>query len=441
MALEDLTGGAKFIDAFTLTWPEDADPRSDGNNHIFGIKNVLNNCFPAVTGQVTSTHTELNVLDGVTATNTELNYLIGATRTLVATEVIADAAMPKAGGVFVGPVQTTTLEIGHATDTTLARSGAGDLSVEGNAIYRAGGTDVPVTDGGTGASDAATARTNLGIAIGSDVQAYSAVLDATTASFLIADETKLDGIEVLADVTDTTNVTAAGALMDSEVDADIKTLSLPANTTISAFGASLVDDASASVGRTTLGVVSATTSAEGLVERATQAEVDTGADVGRYVTPETLSNYSNLGGARSFADAAAVNTTYTSLTEVQMGIQISGSTLSSDFTINETTDRLTYTGTVTKTFKIGAHGWFSQGGGPGSGIFQHQNRVKKNGVVNGTNYWYTFTGIASRHEVSGFTIVTLATNDYLELYLTLGSLNGFTNFAPTQLAMVAEEVF
>jgi hypothetical protein len=82
----------------------------------------------------------------------------------------------------------------------------------------------------------------------------SAVLAATTASFLIADESKLDGIEAGADVTDTANVTAAGALMDSEVDADIKTLSLPANTTISTFGASLVDDADASAARTTLGL-------------------------------------------------------------------------------------------------------------------------------------------------------------------------------------------
>ena len=50
-------------------------------------------------------------------------------------------------------------------------------------------------------------------------------------------------------------ITAAGALMDSEVDADIKTLSLPASTTISAYGATLVDDADASTARTTLGVV------------------------------------------------------------------------------------------------------------------------------------------------------------------------------------------
>ena len=32
-----------------------------------------------------------------------------------------------------------------------------------------------------------------------------------------ADKTKLDGIEASADVTDATNVTAAGALMDSEL--------------------------------------------------------------------------------------------------------------------------------------------------------------------------------------------------------------------------------
>jgi len=75
------------------------------------------------------------------------------------------------------------------------------------------------------------------------------------------DGNKLDTIETNADVTDTANVTAAGALMDSEVDADIKTLTLPANTTISTFGASLVDDSDASAARTTLGLGSIATQA------------------------------------------------------------------------------------------------------------------------------------------------------------------------------------
>ena len=46
------------------------------------------------------------------------------------------------------------IQLGHDSDTTLARASAGDISVEGNTVYRAGGTDVAVADGGTGAGTA-----------------------------------------------------------------------------------------------------------------------------------------------------------------------------------------------------------------------------------------------------------------------------------------------
>ncbi len=53
---------------------------------------------------------------------------------------------------FTSPYASTSIELGHATDTTLTRASSGDVNIEGNIIYRAGGTDVAVTDGGTGLS-------------------------------------------------------------------------------------------------------------------------------------------------------------------------------------------------------------------------------------------------------------------------------------------------
>ena len=71
MALESTT----YIDGLVTTNPTGTDPRSQGDDHIRLIKSAIKSTFSAVAGEVTATHTELNILDGVTATTAELNYL------------------------------------------------------------------------------------------------------------------------------------------------------------------------------------------------------------------------------------------------------------------------------------------------------------------------------------------------------------------------------
>jgi hypothetical protein len=131
----------------------------------------------------------------------------------------------------------------------------GNLSIGGTLSGRDVSADGTKLDGIEELADVTdTANVEAAGALMDSELASEAAVKATTASFLVADETKLDGIEALADVTDTTNVEAAGALMDSEVDANLKTLVLPASTTISTFGASLVDDVDEETARTTLDV-------------------------------------------------------------------------------------------------------------------------------------------------------------------------------------------
>ena len=73
------------------------------------------------------------------------------------------------------------------------------------------------------------ASQNLDLEVGVDVQAHSAVLDATTASFTVAEESKLSGIEALAEVNDPTT------LLDADIGFTVQAHSAVLDATTASF--------------------------------------------------------------------------------------------------------------------------------------------------------------------------------------------------------------
>ncbi len=112
-------------------------------------------------------------LRGVISDETGTGALVFATSPTLVTPALGTPAsgtltnctgLPQAGTVGLTTAdspQFTAVNVGHATDTTITRVSAGKIAVEGNEVYQAGGTDVAIADGGTGASTAVGARTAL----------------------------------------------------------------------------------------------------------------------------------------------------------------------------------------------------------------------------------------------------------------------------------------
>jgi hypothetical protein len=105
-------------------------------------------------------------------------------------QITAGDGLTKTGNTLnvVGTADKITVS---ADAVTIASTYAGQSSITTLGTITTGvwnGTDVAIADGGTGASDAGTARTNLGLAIGTDVQAYNATLASVAGGTYAGDD-------------------------------------------------------------------------------------------------------------------------------------------------------------------------------------------------------------------------------------------------------------
>ena len=191
---DGITAAVSSTDTLTIS----ADLKANGGVVIESSELAVDLGASSITGT-------LAVSDGGTgatsasAARTALGLAIGSDVQAYDAQ-LADVAglTPSDGGIIIGDGSNFVVESGATARTSLGVDAAGTdnstnvtlvttshdyLSISGQAItlgpidLAADVTgDLPVAEGGTGASNASDARTNLGLAIGSDVQAYDAQL-------------------------------------------------------------------------------------------------------------------------------------------------------------------------------------------------------------------------------------------------------------------------
>lgn len=155
---------------------------------------------------LSGTSYSLDTLDGAVSEGNYAVLVFGGSPSGTCTVTINPNDQPKLYAVQNNSGQSVILTQGSGGNVTVANGASAIVYADGAG---SGAEVVDLTSNfaalqkASNLSDlanAATARTNLGVAIGSDVQAYSSVLAATTASFTTADESRLDNTVVTTDI-------------------------------------------------------------------------------------------------------------------------------------------------------------------------------------------------------------------------------------------------
>ena len=202
-------------------------------NTSAGTMSVQDSASIAVTGGtatgLTSLETTANGLDVNPGADINADLItVGVTGAPTLSWDESEDVFASTHGLSLGtsnPLTTGTIELGAAADTTLSRASAGDVNIEGNLMYRAGGTDVPVADGGTGASTQQNALINL-------------VSGATIATATVASADKV----VIQDADDADNIKTVTAQSIADLAAGVANTAL-SNLAAVAINTSLTSDA------------------------------------------------------------------------------------------------------------------------------------------------------------------------------------------------------
>ena len=149
---------ATYIDGLVATNPTSVDSLAQADDHLRLTKSTIKATFPAIAGAVTSTHTELNALDGFTGTSTNLNVLSGTSVTpaefgylggvtsaiqtqidAISTELVTDTS-PQLGATL--DTNGHAIQFGSSKWTIELDTGDNDLNFKynGNTVFKLAST-------------------------------------------------------------------------------------------------------------------------------------------------------------------------------------------------------------------------------------------------------------------------------------------------------------